>query len=159
MAVVSTACGRPSEPTDLEGAKRRFSRVAFGRFEGERWRLSVYGDCFRLLAGDDKIPRPFSRRCADADVDPDDYLSGSISIDGPRRTLFVGSALRAVRSIGVRIKNGDSFGATIIRVPKRKSAWNYYVLDLPTGARGQRVARNGLGRVLERDKLFENSNR
>lgn len=158
-AVFTTARGYPAPPTEPAGAKRRFARVAFGRFSGVEWRLSVYGSCFRVLEEAQKVPTPPGPRCATARVDPDDFLSGSISLDGPERTLFVGSALREVRSIKVRIRNRRSLEATIIRVPKHRSVWNYYVLDLPTGARGRRVARADSGRILERDALFRNSDR
>ena len=80
--------------------------------------------------------------------------------NGTDRTMFVGTALKEVRSITAELRNGRSIPVTIIPSPNAvRSPHNYYVAYFPLGATGSRIARDKHGKLLEREKLLRNSNR
>lgn len=129
--------------------------VAFGRFGGERWKFEVYqdaqyGHCFSLQGG---------RACSQG-VDENDYMSLNTSwSNGKGRSIFIGTALPEVKSIRARPRSGGIIDIAIIDVPREFYPWNIYVSYFTTQARGIRIARGADGAVLEREKLYSNSNR
>lgn len=180
LALMSTlvfvACGTPQTDGATKSHEARggsdvlptspIRQIAFGRFNQKRWALFLWkaqidgsGNWNCSLVGRRKSV-PKSHTCTRG-YDPDDFMSSNQSMGNEKdRTMFVGTALKEVRSITAELKNGTSIPVTIIPSPNAvRSPHNYYVAYFPLGATGTRIARDKHGKVLEREKLLRNSNR